>query len=148
MRNFVDTIKKGDEEYDIRDVRVPESAIADAGKVVKVAEDGSYELGEAGGGTQLYKHRINQGRPILIYYDNKSTAATKEDIYEAIGNSYFGVSADVIDSSMKIFQYVITSAGYPGAPVTFKKITFNVADGTSSETTIGASDFTDTVTAL
>ena len=81
MRNFVDTIKKGDEEYDIRDVRVPESAIADAGKVVKVAEDGSYELGEAGGGTQLYKHRINQGRPILIYCAQPSGGGRQDNRY-------------------------------------------------------------------
>lgn len=93
MAEFVNKVKKNDVEYEIRDARIPEADAADAGKVLKVADAGGYELGEADGGTQLYKHRItckntstSQDRIIVNVISSSATPVTDRTTWFALWN--------------------------------------------------------------
>lgn len=46
-------------EIPVEDKRIPEASIEDAGKVIKVGEDGKYELGEGGGSGGIEYTDIN-----------------------------------------------------------------------------------------
>jgi len=96
MAEFVNKVKKNDVEYEIRDARIPEADVADAGKVLKVADAGGYELGEAGGGgTQLYLHTINiyeneeSQTPFHIYWTSTSSVqlTTYGDLKSVLSNA-------------------------------------------------------------
>ena len=64
----VNAVKQGNNTIPVVDERLPEAPSAEAGKVLKVAEAGGYELGEAGGGgTQLYYHRISNVKRIRLF---------------------------------------------------------------------------------
>lgn len=102
---YVDSIKQGNAVIPLKDTRVPDSAVADAGKVVKVSEDGSYELGEAGGGgSTLYKHelRFDGGTPYqsIIFFSSSSTAIT------SIDNTAFQLIGDNIVSLLPVVSTI------------------------------------------
>lgn len=75
---YVNSIKQGNAVISLKDSRIPDSAIADAGKVVKVADDGSYELGEAGGGLNV----IQFGS-----FGSGWTDKTVSELYEAVNET-------------------------------------------------------------
>ena len=92
MEDFVNKIKKGETEYEIRDTRIENPSVEDAGKVLKVGDDGAFELGQAGGGTKLYLHQLDitslPGSIDCYFADGtaKSITPTKMAIF-AITNS-------------------------------------------------------------
>lgn len=55
---------------------LPDPAVADAGKVVKVGAAGGYELGTPSGGTKLYRHYFTINRPAISAYDISLTIVT------------------------------------------------------------------------
>ena len=55
---YVNKVKKGSEEWDIQDARIPEAEQADEGKVPTVSASGEYVLATPSGGTKLYKHAL------------------------------------------------------------------------------------------
>lgn len=75
MAEFVNKVVKNGSEWDIQDARIPEALSEDAGKVLKVADEGGYELGEAGG---------DASSVIVISGDlHIGSGSTMQDIFDA-----------------------------------------------------------------
>jgi len=78
MSDFVNKVKKNDVEYEIQDARIPEATSEDAGKVLKVAVAGGYELGEAGGSSNY----------IPVYDGDILSFKTPSEIVATYGNKF------------------------------------------------------------
>ena len=96
---YIDSIEQGNAIISMKDDRLPDAPISEAGKVLKVADAGGYELGESGtgGGTQLYKHLITglrfadvQVNASVDLITNFSTPATSVTTSSGPGRLIFG----------------------------------------------------------
>lgn len=103
---YVDSIKQGNAVIPLKDDRLPTAEQADAGKVLKVADAGGYELADAGDNVPVFS------------FENH---AILSDLYTAIGFNPSDSSTNVENLLCKIQYYnymnqqTITSSGYLSA---------------------------------
>lgn len=103
---FVDKVKKEGAEYDIRDGRLPETGVEDAGKALVVGDDGAYGLGEVGAGGIEYIEVELSPNPDLgdlwdalgEYVQDSSFSGYVDVRFEAVGNPYRFVGYAILKS--------------------------------------------------
>ena len=89
--SYINEIKKSNVTYDIQDKRIPQAAVADENKVIKVDSTGAYVLGTGGGGTggsTLYEHYV----PLMGEIDAETGEAPVLALY--FTNAYSGYYVD------------------------------------------------------
>ena len=157
MAEFVNKVKKNDVEYEIRDARIPEADVADAGKVLKVADAGGYELGQAGGGgTQLYRHHLKEVEGMFVgdiccYISSQSEPISSfDELLDVFAKTPFCTNGHIDDESNNVILnwFQVTNAGYPGATTYLYQYELNVTTATINSTSIAFENVTDTVTTL
>ena len=111
-------LDKSQVEHEIQDARIPEAAVEDAGKVLKVGEDGGFELGEGGSDIKIASYADSLGN--LIIYPNNMII-----IPSTITNN--STMQDVIDANIGI---VAPTSGTPeDYIVKFEGNVFGMGDG-------------------
>lgn len=77
MSEFVNKVKKDNQEYNIQDARIPEALSEDAGKVLRVADAGGWEIGETGGMSVIQFGSFGSGW----------SSKTVSELYEAVNET-------------------------------------------------------------
>ena len=172
MSKYVNEVKKNEDVYDIQDKRIPEASIEDADKVLKVNAEGQFELGDAGGGTQLYHHVvIKQGDidlgdgpiPVTVKFEfdsaNSNQITTLNDLaneLDLLSAGFDGENKEIPNKFVRVShsyykEYaVMLGAGLGGTSIDFILV-ISKANGNVdywNDYMPGGAACTDTVTAL
>ena len=118
MSNYVNKVLDKDQnEYPLRDERLPDAAPEDSGKVPVVNAEGNYELGLPASGTKLYKHTVTLSDNSKVYII--STAVEPMSSF----NSLCSLISDSLHSEFylasehgSIGHYKVYAAKYFGGP--------------------------------
>lgn len=88
MSDYVNKIvDKSGVEFDIQDKRVPQASVADAGKALKVSDEGQLEFGDVSAGEVVYDLSANQNATVGDLYDLAGGVTNQECV---IRSFYWG----------------------------------------------------------
>ena len=162
---YIDFIKQGNSTIPLhgKDERLPSAEQSDAGKVLKVADAGGYELGEVEAGSHVYKHEISvlgAGVSATFYLiNNVSTAYTStsdleqnylyNEIVPVVDVSGVGEPASDTSVTIKVNKLWYSSSVH-ALKLCIGSITYNsnTPSTTAQYKTYAISSVSDTVTAL
>ena len=148
MSNYINKVLDKDQnEYPLRDERLPNAAPEDSGKGPVVNSEGQYELGIPAGGTKLYKHEIMIDTSIAFQmFIVFATTDNISDMMGRYGPDFINGYAVAYGPRINAYDGILTAIGSVGGGVYSFQI--RAYSDMSTIQYIDTDQFTDTVTPL